>query len=369
VSPSPSELRQVLAWFLATRAALLVIAALSLTFLGVWLPGWGLRESYAPSQPLGACMGCDTHYYLDIAQHGYRAGRMGPISNPDIGFFPLYPLLIHAGAWVIRSEAAVGLIISNLSLVMGAFWLYRLIRLDEGEDGARRCARLLFVSPLGFFLSAIQTEGLFFFLVVHCFYAARRGRWWAAGACGFLAALTRPTGLALMVPLCWIFARQRGRRIWPDVCSLLMVPLGLLVFGAYGSLVSGDLFAYERAQEHFQNHHLANPVVVLYQGMLMNDPNVAINAWAAYASLLLLLISSRHLRVEYTLFAVLVILAGPLTGTAAGTLRYLSPLFPLVLALSRPRLGEEGDRIFCAVLLLLQGCLMVLWVGGFYLLC
>ena len=365
----PGDLRHVLAWFLATRAGLTVVGLLSLRVMSPWLPEWRLIESYPRSPALGAWVGGDTQSYLSIAQHGYDRCSTAPTDWPGIGFFPLYPLLIRVGSWLTRSDAAAGVIFSNLCLLLGAGFLYRLIRLDEDEDHARRCTRMLFVSPVGFFLSAIQTEGLFFLLVVLCFYAARRNRWWLAGTCGFLASLTRPTGVVVLAPLCWMFATQRGVRILREGFYLLLVPLGLLAVGAYEYLVSGDLFAYAHAQERSLGHHLANPVVVLYQGMLTSDPNVAINAWAAYAALCLLIFSSRHLRVEYTLFAVLVILAGPITGTAAGSLRYLSPLFPLVLALSRPRLGEEGERIFCAVLLLLQGCLMVLWVGGFYLLC
>ena len=357
----------VVAWWLVSRVTLAAIGALSALLPGV--SGHGCAD--CPSaMPARAWTGCDTIFYLDIARHGYSLTPLqGSAGVANIGFFPLYPLVTRACAWVARSEVAAGLIVSNLCLLVGAVFLYRLAHLDEGEDGARRTVGMLFLFPTAFMLSAIQTEGLFFCLVVLCFYAARREKWWPAGGFGLLAALTRPTGVLLVLPLSWMYFRN-GRRHSPwAVLSLLLPPAGTCLFGAYTYHLCGGFFAYTNAQSKGFGHHLTDPLVTLYQGLASNIPGMWLNAWALDITLLALLILSGRLRTEYTLFAVCVLLAAPLTGTVAGSVRYLSPLFPLFILLSRVGRSPTAHAVLAIVVALLQGCLVVLRAAGSYALC
>ena len=66
-----------------------------------------------------------------------------------------------------------------------------------GAKSALWTVVFLSVFPTAFFFQAIYSESLFLLLSVACFLAARRGRWALAGAAGFLASLTRNTGLLL----------------------------------------------------------------------------------------------------------------------------------------------------------------------------
>ena len=79
--------REVLLDFVATRAAIIVIAELAAVIIGQ-RPGQHVSES---SQLLLAVWGrWDAVHYLNIATHGYQGTEMA--------FFPLYPMMIRARA-------------------------------------------------------------------------------------------------------------------------------------------------------------------------------------------------------------------------------------------------------------------------------
>ena len=56
-------------------------------------------------------------------------------------------------------------------------------------------------APMSIVLSMAYTESLFCALVLGMFYAARRNAYLIAGVLGFLAGMTRPTGLAAALAL------------------------------------------------------------------------------------------------------------------------------------------------------------------------
>ncbi len=83
------------------------------------------------------------------------------------------------------------------------------MRLDFDRATAARAVLYLLVFPTTLFLSAVYAESLFLALTVAAFYHARRGQWWIAGALGGLAALARPHGVLLALPLAVEYLAQR----------------------------------------------------------------------------------------------------------------------------------------------------------------
>jgi len=159
---------------------------------------------------LGPWQRFDTMRYLRIARQGYE-------ETQDSVFPPLYPLAINSlerglAVFVPRDYAGLlaAIVISNVSMVTALILLYRLTRLETESSTALRTIIYFALFPSAFFLIAAYSESLFITLALATIYAARRDRFWLAGVLGFLACLTRFTGVFLVVPLLCEYLLQHG---------------------------------------------------------------------------------------------------------------------------------------------------------------
>jgi hypothetical protein len=196
--------------FLASRLIVLVAAVAG----ALVLPrrdNWTLFDPAHLSVRLGAvgnvlgaaAVRWDSIHYLNIAARGYRHAA-------DTVFFPLYPLLVRGLGFLTGSTVLAGAAISTASFAVALVVLHRLTRLELGERAADATVLLLAFAPVSLFFGALYTESLFLALSVGAMYCARRDRWWLAVALGALAALTRVTGVLLVLPLAIVWGRRRG---------------------------------------------------------------------------------------------------------------------------------------------------------------
>jgi hypothetical protein len=206
----------------------------------------------------------DSGHFLQIARHGYlNEGE----ERFFIVFLPLYPFLIHCGAFFIHSYEWAGVIISNLSLFIAGCYLYYLIRLDFNRHIARYAVLLLMFFPFSFFGGIVYSDSLFLALSIMTFYYLRKINWAVAACCGFLASLTRNFGVLLVAPaLVELFLatdlvvklktrdysglKEFGRQIGYS----LAIPCGFGVYLLYNKIVTGDWFKFAIYQrEHWGN--------------------------------------------------------------------------------------------------------------------
>jgi hypothetical protein len=210
----------------------------------------------------------DSIWYLQIAGHGYRTLQA-------TAFFPLYPLLMRGLSVLTQSLALAGILISFGTLFVAFVIVRRLTELELGARPARAAVDLLAFTPLAVFFSAIYTESLFLALSAGTFYAARRGRWWAAGLLGALASATRLTGLLLVVPVLLLFfygprddcpparpgTRWRPRyRVTPQVLWVALIPCGTLAFAGYLALRGFGPLSPMTAEGQFWARHTVTPL-------------------------------------------------------------------------------------------------------------
>jgi hypothetical protein len=207
----------------------------------------------------------DSAWYLTIAQDGYGDAT----SHAQAAFYPLYPLLMRVGGWVVGSPLVAGILVSLACFLVALMLLHRLAALELGESYARPTVLLVAFFPSALFFSAVYSESLFLLVSVGAFLAARHERWAWAGALGGLAALTRNSGVLLLLPLAILFlygprpggAPAPGRARWlpryrltPQVLWLALVPLGLALYLGWSAIALDDAFAPYHAQELWLRH-------------------------------------------------------------------------------------------------------------------
>lgn len=216
----------------------------------------------------------DGQWYTMLARYSYWA--RDPVQDPaSAAFWPLYPLLLRLGAALTGwSPAMVGVLLSNVAFLFALAVLHRLIRLDHGPAVAGRAVWGLALFPVAFFFSAVYTESLFLLLIVGAVYCGRVERWGTAALLGFLAALTRNTGVLVLLPLGGFLVRHYGadpRRWWRMALPLALIPLAPVLFMGYQWWVSGDFFLTIHVQRKFTRAAMP-PWEAVFHGFRRFDP-------------------------------------------------------------------------------------------------
>jgi hypothetical protein len=309
----------------------------------------------------------DGVWFVRIASTGY--------THPNSpAFFPLYPMLIHVVSFVTGGNFVIaGIIVSLAAYSAAMVLLFKLVRPLFGGSVAAWAVVFISWFPTSVVFSAVYSESLFLLLTVASFWFAGRRTWWAAGLAGLLAALTRSSGVLLVLPLLLLYGREVGwgshgvRLRWPRDARLgwlLLVPLGLALYGAYLKLRLGSATLFMTAEQHWRRH-LSDPISTLVLGF--HDARVAVerlsgverslSRWltpghpgqtvmvyyvAPFAALVLatvvIALAVRRLPASYTAWAVVGLLLPLCYPAAADPLysvhRFVLVLFPVFIALA-----------------------------------
>lgn len=318
----------------------------------------------------------DSNFYLGIAQGGYwDAASLHGASN--WAFFPLYPLLLRLLAFPFGSSmtalSIAGIVVANGAAAVAAIYLYKLTARELSRSMAARAVLYLAFFPLSYYLSAVYPESLFLALSLACVYYARTRRWWLAGLCGALAALTRPQGVLLVAVAGWeywqyladqyypvephtglaavkywltsrilgLLRALRSWRTWRGIAALAQIPLGLVLFCLYAKWKVDTFLPFTMTEREGWGRHFRNPIKFLFE--TFTHP-VAANPydWNFYAlsivcvlALLCLLIPIfRKLPTVYGIFALLFFIMPLTTGSLQSSARFTMGIFPLYLLLA-----------------------------------
>ena len=195
----------------------------------------------------------DGLWYARIAELGYAGTfAVDDLTSahgepPATGFYPLMPLAMRGLGAVVGSPLRAGLLLANLSLLASVGLLFRLTRRLLGEEAAVVAGALLLLYPPGFFLSAPYADSLGLALTLAALSLALDARFGAAGAFGFLSALTRPVGVLLAPALAiqwWSMRRKSPEKTpWTGAFAALLPILGLGAFLFYCGRTFGDALA------------------------------------------------------------------------------------------------------------------------------
>jgi hypothetical protein len=353
----------VIASLLASRLGLLVAGLVGTAAMAPDVR----RLEYLPEVPwLSVFAQWDGEHYVAIALHGYS---FEPDTHSTVLFLPLYPWLMRvlaAGFGRLDEVGATlaGLLISNVALVVALVYLAHLISRDFSPSVARRSLVYLLVLPTTLFLSAVYAESLFLAASAASLYHARGGEWYRAGVAGGLAALTRPFGFLLLVPLAMEMLRQRpGPRAWP---ALVLVPLGLGAFFVHLWWQFGDpLIVFEASAAWGRGLTWPwEPLLGYFDGplMLFDWPYSVLDLVSMLVLTGLTVVSWRLLPSSYAALASAGLLFLLTSGSAwFSAARHILALFPLVIVLAI--IGER--RGFHWAWLVLSAVLAVLFMARF----
>jgi hypothetical protein len=324
----------------------------------------------------------DSGWYFDIAQRGYY---WNPSGQSSIAFFPLYPMLMRALAWPFgggeRALWTAGITLSYASLFLALAVLHRLTAKIFGDrETARRTLLYVAVFPFAYFYTQVYTESLFLLTSVSAVAAAVASRWGWAGLFGALAALTRPNGILIAVPLglLALAGRPRPAELIRRAAALALVPLGFGAFCAFAFRLTGDPLGWLRAQAHWGYTVGNRPWGELMRlldglekqglyGYFFSDPLAPyyfLHGMVALAFVALTPSVFTRLGLAFGAY-VAVSLYVPLTGNALeGIGRYAATLFPVFMLLGTITSRRVHEAILIGSALVLS--LLASLFAGFY---
>lgn len=323
----------------------------------------------------------DSIHYLAIAGHGYAAAS-------NTAFFPLYPLLVRTLGYAVGPQVAAGILISSVSLAVALALLHRLTELELGRRAADSTVMLLALSPLAFFFTAVYTESLFLALSVGAVYAGRRERWAVAGALAGLAAVTRVTGVLLVVPLALMYLHEHRRPGW-RLGWLALAPAALASYLGYLAATGFGLlapFVQETGAEYRRS--MTGPIATVLSAVRdaaaglhslgaapIYEPSIGGPFTAGAESILLLgvlalavvalVAAFRRLPLAYGAYACAALLVctwSPVAGQPLKSVdRYTLTIFPLWMVAG----AWISERRLTRVTLLVSGGLLAFWTFQF----
>jgi Mannosyltransferase (PIG-V) len=324
----------------------------------------------------------DSGWYFDIAQRGYY---WSPSGQSSLAFFPLYPMLMRALAWPFgggdRALWIAGIVLAYLCLLLGLTVLHRLTEQHfGGREVARRTVLYVAVFPFAYFFTQVYTESLFLLTSVSAVAAAVGARWGWAGVFGGLAALTRPNGILIAVPLGLLALAGRPRlgELARRTAALSLVPLAFAAFCAFAYSLSGDPLGWLRAQAEWGYSVGNRPWVELMRfldgiernglyGYFFSDPLAPYYFLHGAVALVFVALTPSVFRVLGLALGayVAVSLYVPLSGNALeGIGRYAATLFPVFMLLGsvvRSRRVHEALLLSGALVLSLLSALFATW--------
>jgi hypothetical protein len=240
-----SPVAQITLWWAGSRA--LVIGCAAFLHWVRWPRGYFHPEF---SSTLAVLTSWDGRWYNEVARNGYL---LVPGHQSDPAFFPLYPVALRFGHVFGLSYAASGILISNAVLLGGLIAFYRLGCALLPERDAYRATVFASIAPMGFAFSMVYPESVVFTAMALTGLAAIRGRWIACALFASVAALARPQGALVVIPVAaavWHAWPRLEPRVRGLAAGAVAAPVAaLLSFPLYLGSVLGDGNAWSKAQQ------------------------------------------------------------------------------------------------------------------------
>jgi hypothetical protein len=315
----------------------------------------------------------DAIVYAIVADKGYSY-------TPYVAFFPLWPLLLHFGGLLLGhfpfSDYLVGLLLANICFFFALVLLYCLLCEDFEASLAKKALFYLAFYPYALFFFLGYTESFFLLLSVAMFLLLRRGKtldWWFAGGIGFLAALTRSTGVLLIIPFLIMYVRhfwvaeKRDQTRWLQkigaLVPIILFPMGIVAYMIYLGYTTGNPFIFQVEEASNWHRHFewiwmtGGYIIKLLLTYSLGSYDFVRNLLEFAFTILpigALVWAWKRLPLQYSLYALVVILFSlsfplatihPLTSQP----RYMIVLFPLFVIFALWGKNPRFDQFYVSI--------------------
>ncbi|MCU1415734.1 MAG: Membrane protein [Microbacteriaceae bacterium] len=357
---------------------------------------WQADNPWTTAQPdyLSYAQLWDSTWYHIVAVSGYPSSlphdAAGHVTQNAWAFLPAYPLLVRIFMLVTTlSWPIVSVVISFLFSLAAALMFYRLMRVTAPARAVMFSVVLFCFAPLSPILQVSYAESMYLFLLVLALYLLVRRHYVVLLPVIAIAALTRPSGLALALALgLHVIHRWFIRRRDPFTANEAVLSIGATLFALIMGfawpitawLVTGNINAYTDTELAWRSDYVGwqaglAPFSSWLQAAGFWAGQWGIGVWAYVLlavvivgfALVLFLPAVRRLGADLRLWLVsyaVYLLA--VFFPQSSTFRLLIPMFPLLGAVAQP-----VSRIYRVSLVVLMiagqfGWLYICWwVNGY----
>lgn len=365
----PPEIKYILIFFIVTRIVLTITGVYARIFL-TEIRGSGFLTG--SQNILFSIWGVwDSRWYLSIADNWYTAN---PAAEKMFAyaFFPLYPGLIKILGWLTNDNFLAGVILSNISLIIAAIFLYKIVCLDYDKNTALKSVKYLFLFPTAFILSGIFTESLYLALAIACFYYAKKENWLLAGTIGLFASMTKAAGVLIILPILYEYLSKKDfkyKMIKKDILYLSLIPAGLFIVVIYDYFLTNILFVfyYARIAGWLQPSNNEASILTTQNLSLPYAHFFTFNEMVIAIFIIIFIVFNKKMQNSYNIFTLTSLLINLMTGAILAMFRYVLVIFPFfilfaLLVKNKPYL----DRAISLLFIIIQIILMAYWTNGYY---
>jgi hypothetical protein len=318
-----------------------------LATLGVTRHAFTTLQTKPSRRGYASLTGWDAAWYRDIARHGYDFTH----AREGLRFFPLFPLVGHAVAWLPGVGAATAVVVvANAAAFALGFVLYALVVQERHDEVlARRAVYLVYLLPPAFVLVMGYAEALFMTATVIGLMTLRARRWWVAALAGLVAGLTRPVGILLAVPALVEVIRTRDRS--PGAIAAVIAPAaGAFAYLAWAARRTHDFFYPIRVQQDpAKRGHWVDPVRAVAhafnEAFTGDHLSAGVHAIAALVLVALLVVLYRRWPLSFAVYATVALVAALSSHNLDSLERYALATVPFVLAGADVMSTDNRERI------------------------
>jgi hypothetical protein len=282
----------------------------------------------------------DSGYYVAIATGGYPSHVVagpGVTGTPSalVAFFPLFPLLGKALAWVTGLSVVWSLVaVTWFAGAAGAVLASALVASRFGLRAALQAGVLLAVFPGSVVDGLVYADGVAVAFALGALLAAERRRVVLAGLLG--AAATASLSLMLVPLLLALAATALAGRRWGGLLAPVLAACGAGAYFAYLWAHTGSPFSWSRVEHAGWMVHLSLPwsAGTAASSFAFSTPGVSLLTASSIVVALcgLVLLAALRAPLEWVLFSLVVLAAVSFDGGAWPAPRFVFDAFPLVLA-------------------------------------